>query len=307
MTEFEKTQEFGMLANEDHYTEIWASLRLTYDNLITEDNEIELMDKICEMYQNHLNKHFGTIKELNAGIDWWSAKEGMEKSDDGDFKVMLYVGDDCKHHGHIHVRIGNLHQGVLNKINSKKDDFNVTSKFKRESKWFWDSVKELKILPEEWWSRFNKMAITYNTKLKRENPELFLSYPLKEIEKHKRDGNIDCLSFSKKWTTWDDSTFDLWKFKRCSKFDDDCIVSQKKKASALAKDTNSWAQKLATWIEKHTDVYTQEKIDPLVLEFYERNMVKFSVMDIAKDRNLFLAIHNQDERRKLLVKIEELY
>lgn len=303
--------ELPEVMTDNEYELLWTSLRITYDNLITEDNEIEMMDTIVAMWDKMISTHLGETVKQNAGIEYWSAREHNETSSDGKSKKAIYIGDKCRKHIHIHTCVKMDHAtymkaNIMKLDKNDKEIYNVTERFGVCRKLFWEAVRQAKIFPEEWNSMFNQKSIVMSTKITQDDPDIWLFYPTKEVLFHKERlwgiGRSNIIEDTARWRRgYDDRdkwTKEVkergWRLKR------DMDLSQKKKATALAKTTSSWAVQLATWVQKNCDVYTQKKVDNCILMFYEKQAKKFCLMDIVKDRNLFMLTYVEDTKGKML-------
>ena len=303
--------ELPEVLTDNEYELLWCSLRITYDNLITDDNEIEMMDKIVEMWDKMISTHLGENVKQNAGIEYWSAKEHNETSSCGKHKRQHYIGDVCRRHLHIHSCVKMNHAtymkaNVMKKNKKEEEVFNVTERFAVCRKLFWENVRKSHIFPDEWNAGFNVKSIIMSTKITQDDPDIWLFYPTKEVIFHKEKvggvGRSNILEDTARWRRGY-CDYELWEKEvkdRGFRLRRDMILSQKKKATALAKSTSSWAVQLATWVQRHTDVYTREKVDRCILMFYEKQGKKFCLMDIVKDRNLFMLTYEEGEVDKML-------
>lgn len=293
-----------ILETSKDYWEIYVKLRITWDNFIDEDNECDFMDSLMSMFSTHLENGVGKILKITCGVDHFSAHEGKEKNDEG-YDQMLYVGEKCKRHGHVHAVVSvdkHKYKVKLAEYEAMEKKPTFTSLFKVYNNDWWKTFRLSKLLPAEWHNRFNKCSLAFDNIIQT-NVNTFLGYPLKEIEEI---GFYDYEALARRhYKGISKEDFNEMMRVACVDYKRYKEQSQKKKASSMCKDANPWGRKLALYIESKTDNFSKENVAYHILEYYKLKLVKFSIMDIVKDRNLFMANINEEESAKLLNEINE--
>lgn len=296
--------EIFKIVNEDEYTDGWLSLRVTFDQYITEDNEVEFMDKICQLHQDFVNQELGHIVERNAGIEHLSGHTTTERWTDvksGEIcEEQLYAGDECQRHGHIHYRVA-LKPKITLAINQRKPDKDgrlptVSSVVSSQFKKFWRNVKNEKCIDNLWFSLKNVKHQKLSTLLEKNNPDIFLAYPLKMF--HRRPPKYK--EFCERWSTWDTDKFKILSLSVQSKFEDEVAVAKKKKALLQTNKRSCWSERVETWIKARTNDYTPENIDAYILDLHVSVGRDHDVNDIVRCRNTFLNTNDLEYRKKFL-------
>lgn len=301
----DEIEKIFSIVQDGDYLEAWFSLRVTFDWFITEENEVEFMDNICELHQKFVNDRLGEIISRNVGIENMSGHNACEKWTDPYTKAThertLYAGDKCNRHGHIHYRL-KLKDSIAHKVNTREEGTTPTSSICNVNKKFWELVKKDKLIDPLWFSMNNTKHQRLDVELKDNDPNCFLGYPLKMFHRRPPEYEIFC----KKWTTWDDDTFRIQSLARQSVFNRDIIAGKKKKDLLEETSRSSWSEKVETWIKKRTNDYSVENIDSLVLDYYLSVGIKHDCLMIVKDRNLFLNLYGQEYRKQFLTKCSNM-
>lgn len=315
-----------VLESADNYWNVFCNLRITYDDFITPENEPEFMDTLMAMFSDFVSKDIGTIKAQSCGVEHYSGHEGCEKNNEG-YNQKIYVGDKCKHHVHVFMQINVKNLIWKNKLAKRElmeaaDRPSLPIMMKSCCNKWWREFKLSKMLPEEWFSRRNKCHLGFDLDIGFDDIYDWLSYPLKELDymtencKTNDKWQYNALS-SKYWLPLEkdrpqltkDGVFDRennWvelRRQRCRDFKRDMDLSQKKKDSALAKDTCSFGIKLADYIQKKGGVLSKETCSAHILEYYKDHFMKFTVMEIVSWRNLIMANSSDKDSQLILDEI----
>lgn len=310
-----QTEEIAVLMNDiknDNYDKLWGMCRLTYDKACddNDEHECEIMDRIIECFIETITNLFGTIVNINVGIEHFTNKDGMSECPVTGENTFKWVGDTVKKHLHINIEI-KPNAVVTNQLVKRGYQKNKSDVEKRVSesvalatlnKKIWNKIKELNIIKTIYWDKKNSKSMIWNLENRCERPEVLMFYPTKmgklmppEYHKHTR-----------KWTSYSENNFNNNYTVASDIFMSNKEVSQKKKASLLEKDTSSFGVRLCEHVEKvypSGECYTRRKVADIILDYYQTTFKKYTKIELVGWINCFMNNYDKTHREKFLEEI----